>query len=277
MKKLYLIAILVTSLACEDTDDIPFEASSPLIVVEGWLTDQPALQYVRLSSTVKFSSSSGPVSVEDAVVTVYGGSAPIRYIHQGNGRYQTADSVFGISGRSYYLEVRLSSGDIIISDPEIMPSAPTIDSLGFDSFARQNPTSPQQEEIIFFPVAFTDDPAGIDNYYRWKIYRNDSLFNQPEDIFLFSDRFVDGNSQIPQEFISYDFKLNDHARLEIMEISEAAFQFLTELKSQITTIGTNAAVSPAPIQGNLRYRNSNNQVLGYFGATSINSAQKIVE
>lgn len=276
MKALFIIFLLVLLFGCQDTDEIPFQTADPIIVVEGWLTDQPARQYVKLSSTVPFSSPEKSSIINDATVTVYDRSEPIQYISQGNGIYLSRDSVQGIAGRAYYLEIELNTGEIIRSRPETMKEVSAIDSIGFEFFLRENDNT-QEDEIVYFPVAFSNDPAGRVNFYRWKLYRNDTLFNKPEEIFLFSDRFVDGNESIPQEFTSYEYRLNDLAKLEIMEISQSAFQFLNELKSQKTTLGTNSAISPAPIKSNLFYPDTDQRVLGFFGIVSVKSKEKIVQ
>lgn len=276
MKKLLIILLLGLIYSCEDTDQIPLASGSSLLVVEGWFSDQLSRQYVKLSSSVKFTSSSEPIAIEDAEVSVFEGAKEIRYAHLDNGYYLSVDSVRGVKGKSYYLEVKLPTGEVIRSEQEIMLEAPSIDSLGFDFYTEDIPDSPE-DEIIYFPVAFSDDPAGEVNYYRWKIYKNDTLFSKAEEMFLFSDRFIDGNDQIPQEFVAYTYAFGDTARLELQEISRDAFRFLHELKSQTTTLGTNSAVSPAAIKGNLYILNENRQVLGYFGVISVTSEEKIVQ
>lgn len=279
MRKIFTISLLVLFYGCQDTDEIPFASTEPIVVVEGWLTDNMARQYVKLTSTVEFTSPLKSTKINDAKVTLHSSisSSPIRYINQGNGLYLSESSLKGIPGRSYYLEIELASGEVIQSLRERMSDVPTIDSLGFDFFLREDETNPQKEVTIYFPVAFSNDPPEQSNFYRWKLYRNDTLFSKPEEIFLFSDRFVNGNDSIPQEFNSYEYRLNDKAKLEVMEISRNAFQFLNQLKSQTTTLGTNSAVSPAPIKGNLAYSNSDKPVLGFFGTVSVKKIEKIVQ
>lgn len=278
MKHSGIISLLLfLFFSCVDADEIPFEPVEPILVVEGWFTDQAEAQKIKLSFTTAFDAPENSVRIDDATVTVRGANETFDYTNRGRGLYEY-NGPGGVAGRYYFLEVVLSSGEVVRSAPERMPQVPTIDSLGFDSFVREDEEDPQEEITVYFPVAFSDDPPGEHNFYRWKVYRNDTLFNQPEEIFLFSDRFVDGNNGIRQDFTSYEFQLGDHARLEIIEISPEAFRFLTELKSQTTTIGTNAAVSPAPIKGNLYYVNdSEKRILGYFGTVSIKSEEKIVE
>ena len=263
---------------CNRAEDIPFEDPTSLVVVEGWVSDQFAQQYLRLSRTVPFTSGEPSEIVSDAEVVIFVSTnqleqIPMTYSFDQESKNYLSDSLFaGQAGASYTLRITLTSGQTIVTTaPEIMKAVRPIDTLFYNSFLRESEENPNVEIEVFYPIARTSDPPNDINYYRWKLYRNDTLFADPQDIFLFNDRFLESAGSYPQQFTGYDYRLNDMIRVERMEISQGAYRFLSLLKSQTTSLGTNTAVAPASIIGNLSYTNSGEDVLGYFGTFSITS------
>ncbi|MEQ8472259.1 MAG: DUF4249 family protein [Marinoscillum sp.] len=256
------------------SDEIPFNNATPIIVVEGWLTDQPGNQYVRISQTQSFNSSEASPTIDNA--TVYtksiGGDSMI-YAFVGNGRYESSEVFSGRRNFSYQLFIELSDGRVISSSIERMRTAPVIDSLFYDSYERESEENPNIIETVYFPKAQIQDTEGIENYYRWRVFRNDTLFSEPEHIVLINDRFFDGNSPtLENEFTIFEYFQDDSIGLELQEISQRAYEYLRLLKSQTTTIGTVSSVTPASIDGNLTFQNSDDEVLGFWGVVSVNSA-----
>lgn len=273
MKKLLVIWVLLILGSCREAPDIPEVSNLSLIVVEGWLSDREEFQQVKVSSTVNFTSGNDPVSIANARVRIHNVTRETyrNLTHTSDGLYVSDDPFKGIAGQQYILRIELATGEEIVSEPEYMADVSPIDSVTFDFFTRESEEDPQTEELIYYPIAHSSDPADENNFYRWKLARNDTIFSDTEFIFIFSDRFIEARENYPQEFLSYEYHLNDTARVEIMEISKNAFEFLRQLKQQTSSLGTNTAVTPAPIRGNLNYMGSNKVVLGFFGTVSVNS------
>lgn len=275
-----LIILIATFISCTDASDIPFEVNESRLVIEGWLTDQTGKQYVRISRTVPFTSTSKNETISDATVTISESNSnsvinTFRYTYSGNGYYYS-DSLFsGLAGRYYTLNIELPDGKIIRSLPEQMNTVNPIDSIKYSSFTRESEDDPDVDLTIYYPVAWTSDPAETANFYRWKLYRNNTLFSEPGELFLFNDRFLDSLENYPQQFTTYEYQLNDTIRAERIEISRDAFDFLTRLKAQTTSLGTNTAVSPAAVTGNLSFQ-TGEAMLGFFGAASITSGEVVI-
>lgn len=279
MKKLVIIGITLL-LGCTNPDEIPFNSGESVLVVEGWLTNQAERQYVRISRTVPFTAnqkneiiSGARVRVQEFINTRL--QQEFEYTYDQNGYYRSG-FIQGLAGNSYRLIIELPNGEIIQSGQELMQSVTPVDSLGYDFFLRDSEENPSIELTIYYPIAWTSDPAEVQNYYRWKMYRNDTLFSQPDEIFLFNDRFINGNQRYRQEFTMFEYSLLDTVRAERLAISKNAFDFLSQLKAQTTSLGTNTAVSPAAVRGNLTNLSNGELTLGYFGTTSLTSSEVII-
>lgn len=268
MKLQPFILLLLFTTACI-TDEIPFKGAEERIVVEGWLTDQDTFQYVKLSKTQAFESTDGPEYVSNATVNVWSSQGERNsYQYTSEGWYRSQNEFAGRRGIMYWLAIDLEDGSRIESGNEVFRDRPTIDSLAYDSYTRDSESNPQVEETIYYPIVYSTDKPRVRNYYRWKLYRNDTLFSAPEYMILLDDRFFDGNDY-QNEFSSFEYGLGDKVTLELHEISSAAFDYLSLLKSQTTTLGTVSSVSPASVRGNLGYIDKGDQVLGFWGVASV--------
>jgi len=242
----------------------------PSVVVEGWLTDVDTIQSLRLTYSQEFDNQSNPSTLSNATVSVIGNNQTYSFNYQTNGWYHSDTKFKGFPGNLYFLRIELSDGSIIESTRESLRSAPAIDSINYTFYTRQSILDPNVIETIYYPIAEINDNPNQVNHYWWRLYKNDSLLYQPEYMVLISDRFFNGNTTIfESEFTGFEFSRGDSIGMELLEISTDAFNFLSLLKSQTTTIGTVSSVTPAPINGNLSYVNKSNNVLGYWGVVSL--------
>ncbi len=277
MKKVIYILFVFLFIGCEDAIQIDLPTNANLIVVQGWVSNQLMSQEVILSRTQGFNDQSGPALVNNAQVVVSSNQGDqFQYQQDMDGVYRSIDAYEGMDSTFYQLEVVLPEGDTIISPFELMPRLVPIDSLVFNSAEELSNENPNLLETIYFPVTFSQDPPDIRNYYRWKISRNDTLFNAPNDLELLDDSAINGNF-FPNEFRSFRYEFGDTLHIEMQTISGGAFDFLSLLKNQTTLLGTASGTLPATISGNLRNRTDPNMiVLGYFGAFSSSTAELIL-
>lgn len=264
-------------LSCEDPIQIDLPTNSNLLVVEGWISNQLVNQEITLSQTQGFNDQSEPSLVSEAQVTVFNNlNESFSFEQLESGIYQSADPFRAVDSLFYQLEIVLTSGDTIVSPFESVPRSVLIDSVAFRDVPIRSNENPNIIETIYFPVTFSQDPSDIRNYYRWKISRNDSLFNSPNDLELLDDSAINGNF-FPNEFRSFQFEFGDTLNIEMQTISKGAFDFLSLLKSQTTLLGTASGTLPATLTGNLRNRTNENQiVLGYFGCFSSSEAELVL-
>lgn len=277
MKRVFYILIVFIFLGCEDPIQIDLPTNTDLVVVQGWVSNQITNQEIVLSRTQGFNDQSSTVLIAGARVSVFNNQNDQFVYEQGvDGIYRSTTRFLGVDSLFYQLEVILPDGDTIVSPFESVPRFVTIDSVLF----RQDEEVPDDNPNLFktfnFPVTWSQDPPDIRNYYRWKISRNDTLFNAPNDLELLDDSAINGNF-FPNEFRSFRYEFGDTLQIELNTISEGAYDFLTLLKNQTTLLGTASGTLPATISGNLRNRsNPDKIVLGYFGCFSSSTAELIL-
>ena len=274
MKRTLTIFLLFILIACGENIDLP--SSPDLIVVEGWIYDQDTIQKIRLSKTAAFGEENEADLIENATIAVKSTFESYSFSHSENGIYYSNEPFAAKPGRFYHVEINVD-GKIIRSMPEQMKQVPPIDTLTYDSFTEPSETNPQVEIIVYYPVAFISDDQEENNYYRWRFWKNQTLFNTPEDIFIQSDRFFNGLDSIENEFIDFDFRLNDTIQVELQEISFNAYSYLRLLKLQTTSLGTRQGTSPAAINGNLFVEDDPSEiVLGFFGTISTTTTSTVI-
>lgn len=276
MRKLLYILILVC-LSCEKVVVIPLPQEQNLLMVEGWLTDNVERQNIRLTRSNSFSGDVNP-TVENAAVSVQirsGGSFP--YTHSTNGNYISDTPFAGINGEEYRVFVTLDDGDVIRSEWTLMPRQTEIVLLSVGDFEENDPNNPGTTITVFFPRITARDSADFANYYRWVFYKNDVRLTEPESITLQNDRFFDGNF-IPNLFDEFEYAAGDEIKVELHSINKDAHDFLSLLKSQITTLGAAASTTPATVEGNLENLNDPDEtILGFFSATAVNADSVVAE
>ena len=277
MKRLLTILPIVLLLACEDVIPIELPGDPDLLVIEGWLMDTNQRQLVTITRTNGFSSSEPVPKVDDAEVKVISNSGlEFPFTNSGDGQYFSNVPFGGEYGVSYQLIVVLAEGDTIISAPEVLTEVSDIDSLSFNFFVTQDEENPRLDITVYYPIAFSADPAEETNFYKWNVFRNNMMFDSPEQIILLEDRFINGND-FRNDFTAFEFSEFDTARVEIQSLSSSVFNFFTLFRSQVVSLGTSSGSQPASLVGNLEnISNPNQQILGFFGASSVKSREIVI-
>lgn len=270
MKNLLFIAILFI-VSCEKVVIIQLPPEQNLLVIEGFISDVEEEQKIRLTRSNSFL---GPqvVAIENAVVTVdIRNQNTLTFTHSANGYYNSPAPFAGLRGQEYRTTIVLEEGELIRSDWSKMSVRAEIELLSSDDFEENDLDNPSQTKTIYFPRVTARDSADVENYYRWVLYRNGTRMTTPESITLQSDRFFDGNF-IPNLFDQFEYAAGDEMKVELVSIEKDLFDYLSLLKSQITTFGGAASTTPASVEGNIRnLSNPNETVLGYFGTIAISA------
>ena len=256
---------------CQDPIDLTLPDGEIRLIVNGSVGDNQSV-YADLSWSVNYLSETANPSVENALVILYENGLPVDTLHHvGKGHYD--GDFIGSYAQSYHAAVTLpQNGDLPYgtwrSAPEAMGRCQTIDSI-YSAFV---PRAPFVREGYYVYAHWTEI-AGSGDYYRAKIWRNDTLENAPFNLSVFDDGFLDGRANngldLPAIEVAGPDTVGVTYTLEIGSIPLGLFSYLQLLREQTLQVGGLFDAPPAPIVGNI-YRDGNPDdfALGYFYASA---------
>jgi len=243
----------------------------PRMVVEANLSNQPGPYTVVLSETGDFYDDNTFKPRVDADVIIYdelGNRDTLWEIAPGNYRTNT---IQGMRGINYTLEIHYE-GKMYTASSRIPDQFNPIDSL----------IIAYEEESIFRGAGYyasvtTQDPEGVDNYYRLKIFVNDKVFIFNEDdedadeyeddnLYLANDKYTDGR------YIDFDLsptlKIGDKVKVELYHINKNSYDYYRTL---IDAIGTSGLAPANPIS------NFGEDALGNFNTYVVFTDSTVVQ
>lgn len=290
---LFLVA-LASSIAltsCEDVIDLKTETGPAQLVVDGWITDQPGPQTIRLSLSAAYFNNNPATLATSAEVSVTddaGNVFPFRYLPETK-RYQWTppqDSTrLGRIGRTYTLKI-IYEGEEYRATNQIK-RVPAIDSLSYkqEKFPIKPPTGPQEGYIAEF---YARDFVGIGDTYWIKPLKGGKLSGiEASSISLaFDGSFSPGSPsdglifiQPLRQSITTDglFSAGDTAGVELHSITPETYFFLLQVRQESANGGI-FAVPPANIPTNIQNLNPNGKkALGFFGTSAVRRAETVID
>lgn len=300
MAGIFGAAMLVCT--CIEPYDPQVSGYENLLVVQGFISDQPEPYTVQLSRTYPLDSSIISPVTGARVAVIDGSDKEYVFADLGGGIYASDPSAFtGVAGQTYRLRILTRNDEEIESLPVTLKVAPPIDSL----YWRYEPrfTSTSSEPVPGIQVYLsTHDPTNQTGYYRWEWVETWEYIVPLHSSYEIVDgriggRFenisrcwrsqasaeilsgtsinlsVDRISQQPLRYVSSDNnRLGIHYSLEARQfaLSEEAYNFWATLYKINQGLGTLFDPQPAPVVGNLiNTGNPRIPVLGYFDASTI--------
>ncbi len=185
MKKLNSIiysVILAWSLSsCEKVIDLDINTTTPIIVVDGQVTNSSTIgSVVKLSYTNKVTSDNSSVPLMGAIVTIQEDNGTVFSLPEvSNGIYRNINLV-GSTGKTYHLKI-VTNGVTLTSSSK-MPIMVNLDSLVVEDF-------PSFGKTVKVVTPFYNDPKGFGNNYNLFMFKNGRLI---KDAFAYDDSFIDG-------------------------------------------------------------------------------------
>lgn len=290
---LFLIALtsVVGLTGCEDVIDLKTETGPAQLVVDGWITDQPGPQTIRLTlSAAYFNNGPAPIATgaEVTITDDKGTAFPFRYVPEKKVYQWTPpqDSLkLGRIGRTYTLKI-LFEGEEYRATNQIK-RVPTIDSLTYkeERFPIKPPQGPQEGYLAEF---FARDFPGFGDTYWIKPLKDGKLYGtDANDISLvFDGAFSPGAPSDGLVFIQplrqsinvgKLFSAGDTAGVELHSITPEAYYFLLQVRQESANGGI-FAVPPANIPTNIQNVNLNGKkALGFFGASGVSRAETVID
>ncbi|MFP4089614.1 MAG: DUF4249 domain-containing protein [Cyclobacteriaceae bacterium] len=278
--QLYLWLLLVSVISsCQEIVDIELPVEDPRLVIDGhvyYWPDQPEKNEARV-----VVSTSGNYYDEDTFNPVNNAQVEIEDVVSGQiyelppledepGTYLNTSLPID-SGRTYRLHLAYGNEQYEASGT-VLPIA-QLDSF---SYKYREASLLLDSGYYFFFSGRTPKERGI-NYYRFKIYENDSLYDQPEDYLIQSDELL--RAQIDTlQLANYAFELGDTVRIEMYSLNKDVFDYYNELLELLFNDGGLFSSPPRNPDSNIvNVTDPLRAPLGFFQVSSVLSGGAIVE
>ncbi len=262
-----ILFLLLTS--CTERIDLKLNNTNPRLVVEGFITTDTMVHYVRLSLSGDFFSDERMPSVIGAEVSVSDGIDTIALKESKNapGYYITPIDYYGIPGRTY--SIKIENIDInkdgvneTYTAESYLNSVTQVDSIRLEY---------EDHWELWKVLLYANEPANETNFYMFSLIINDTLYtDQLTEVSVADDRFIDGNyanGVWVQSIYDSDETLNlapgDTVTLKMSGITNEFHDYILALQDET---GINVPLfsgSPANLPGNI-----SNGALGFFRAYS---------
>jgi hypothetical protein len=280
----HAIILSLFMMSCEDVIQLDVPKTDPYLVVDGSITNVAGEQVIKLTKSQDLLSTATFEGVKNATVKVtddLGKTYEFKDL-KNIGKYvwtpANKSEIMGVVGRTYTLDISADGENYRAVSK--LNRVPKIDSMVYkldDANVRQKGTGkPDKGYDVHF---YATDPKGVGDCYRVKVYKNDTLKNVESDIIIAYDAigakspFGDGLQFIlPIRRLANTelYRENDRVRVELLSITEAHFDFWTQLRQELNNAGLFARPA-ARIPSNINNVNANSTKLasGWFGTSAV--------
>lgn len=274
MKKLLVAIIVLLTFSCDEVIQLDPGQTDQRVVIDALLTDDPQLNYVRITSNVEFYYQGKIPGLSGATVTVTDDLdnildyVPLLSSHPDSTGYYLPPAGFaGEIGRTYTLEVTV--------DGQTYTSSETMfQNFELDSLAVRldpDPSMDDKDDNLLYQVLFYGmEPQDSKDYYFFEFLANDSLLREETDVLISDDIFL--TAQISGLEFPYNYKLGDSATIRVYSISRSVYLYFVDLANILGNDGGMFSPPPANPEGNI-----SNGALGVFQVSSVNSGSILIE
>ncbi|KAA3613063.1 MAG: DUF4249 domain-containing protein [Calditrichaeota bacterium] len=259
-----LVPVLLFMFACEEIIEIELNSSNPNIVIEGNVTDQPGPYQVKITQTTDYYNPDSIPTISNAEVQISDNLGNTEVLTKlGNGLYET-QAIQGTPGRTYTLQV-LHDGESY-NATSFMPHA-----INIDSFYYTQEEGNFRDKNNYKLVCVFKDNAGIDDYCRIKVFKNNEL---ESGYFLYNGRLSDGNRIEFDRFRVQEIKQNDKIQLDLLTIDKTVYEYYSTLSDAIASDPRGLGSSEVLANPN---SNISGGALGYFGAYPLRTDSLVIK
>jgi len=262
-----LIAIsFLTIFSCEKVIEIDIKDAETQLVVEANINSGAGNNYVILSKSGNFYGSNTFPKVKNALVTIYDKNGTGFILSEVEDGIYNHPNLDGIENNLYKLDIRVENK--IINGESTMPVLIPIDSLSYKEvnkpFGGGN-GSGEQTNTSYKLFCHFKDPAGVRNYYRFRVYES---FYQDYQTFIINDDLFDGKYAMTSLF-GITAVPGDSIRVEMYSIDKANYEYYRLLDANDMGAFTTSIGNPV---SNV----SGENVIGVFGANSVDTSSIVL-
>ena len=250
-----LVALILTLVSCERVIQLDLKNSTPKIVIQGNIYDQPGPYIVKISNSVNFDASSNYPPVSGAKVVISDDVGQNEVLSETTAGTYLTSKLRGVPGRTYSLSVKTGYETYLSS--ATMPYAVAMDSIFFSTslFSGEKVTT----------ISFLDPPFTV-NYYRFVYFINNV---QQKVFYVLADDLFQG-AAIRYALLSRgsDIKLakGDRVSVWLESIDHGVYEYFR-------TAGSDEGESASPANP---VSNISNGALGYFNVCSVRKISAMV-
>ncbi len=256
-----LMTVLFTG--CENLIGFPdIPNHQPVPVIEAILTNEPAVQKVKVSYSVSLSDSNSCLPVEDARVRVISDDGDtLEYVHHSDGWYHSAVCA-AKPAVGYTLEVNID-GTTYKSSGEV------IEMNGIDSLYCRYEKESALRDAGYYTYMNAGGVMPDTRYYIINASCNDTLKTIGSEIWIFGDDLVENINNIK---LPLSFEENDSVTIELLSISKAMYDYYYKLAYEVLNLDLS----------NISYRTNLPQLFqpaaqGYFQVSAVSRKSIVVK
>lgn len=298
------ILILVTFATASCIDEIPLETNGEvdLLVIAGSINNGPGPYQVRIGRSGDFSEDqlgiSSPVTGANVIMRASNGTFS-NMVESSPGIYETTDLNFkGEIGNAYSLEVVTADGETYQSTAEKMLPVPAITGIETTVVTEQvlnSNNSLQDVQMIKYFVSTSIPPDNEGVGLKWNfgsIYEFLERENPATPLVspkvCYVKQLIDLNKVVVQEGNlgervdvnrkevfkqELDFRYSSKYCFHLYQqsLTPTAYEFWNKVEQLIGRTGSLFEAPPGKINGNITNSNSDEEILGYFYATAIDT------
>ena len=257
MKYIRIITIAIVCLtSCQKVIHIDLNTANPQVVIEANLYEGTHDFKVHITKTTSYFNPGLIPAVLGADVSLSANGNPAQpLVSTGNGWYELVNYT-ATANTNYTLSV-VAEGKTFTAT-SYLPISPIMDSLTYKKFTGGFGGGKIDPYLM---TAHFQDSLAVGNYYRIIVTKNDSVQNQPFDLYLLDDKLRDGEYFHAPVFSAF-CDIDDTMDVELLSMDKNVFDYYTTLSDIITGDANNSAAPANPTS------NWTNKALGYFGAFS---------
>lgn len=279
---LYILFILLIVTSCEDVIEVELnDENIDLIVVEAQISTLDA-PFCKISQAEKVTSEEKLKGISGAKVYIQNidNLSDILYLEASDtiaGYYSAPTETSNSLQLNSTYQLTIEIEDYTITARDTLMQVEPIDSIQIRPSVISTP--------LFLAVfSYGKEPPTKNQFYKWEIVANDTIYNSIDYIQYASDELVN-NSYIDAFEIFTDFHdpeepaerilgYLDTIKVRQSSISAFIYNYYTQLSNQSNT-GFLFSVPPANVKGNLTASNGKT-ILGYFSAHDVSVSNSVV-
>ena len=272
--KYTLLILVVLFSSCTEVIDIELnDEENQRLVVEGWVTNFPGKQEVKLTLTTSYFYNQPAPKATGAIVQVSDGESTWAFNEVSPGVYRPEPDFLGEFEKTYVLDIDYAGESYSASS--YLRHVSVIDSMAFKFI------DPLEEfgvyETPWWDIQiWTQELPGVGDHYMWKTFVNGTaLRDSLAEISFVDDGIYDGNyiNGVGVDYVDQGTEANsgDTIHLEQWNIGVEAYDIFIGILNETAWNGGLFDAPPANVETNI-----SNGALGYFGAAGISDKTAVI-